>query len=219
MQIYKEEGVNPAGQFLSCLPLFLQMPILGALWTALASAVEMRHAAFDPWWIKDLAGPDALISWADKYPHGVSIPLLSFLTGPVNSFNLLPILMGISQLLQMKYMPRVTTGPGAVSGPAAEQMEQQRKMMMWMSGIFVFMFYNQPSGLNLYWMASNVFGILEQWRIRKHIADVESRPPTEPGPKDSPKDGPPKKPSWFVTIVERMQKAAADAQKQSGQRK
>jgi YidC/Oxa1 family membrane protein insertase len=219
MEIYKEEGINPAGQFLSCMPLFLQMPILGALWTALAASVEMRHAPFDPWWIKDLAGPDGLISWADKYPHGINIPLLSMLTGPINSFNLLPILMGISQLLQMKYMPRVTTGPGAVTGPAAQQMEQQRKMMMWMSGIFVFMFYNQPSGLNLYWMASNLFGILEQWRIRKHIADIESRPPPDPGPRNGPKDGPPRKPSWFVRGLEWVQNQAEEAKKQQGQRK
>jgi len=221
MQIYKEEGINPAGQFLSCLPLFLQMPILGALWTALAASVEMRHAPFDGWWIKDLAGPDALISWADKFPQGVDIPILSWMAGRVNSFNLLPILMGISQLLQMKYMPRVTSGPGAVTGPAAQQMEQQRKMMMWMSAFFVIMFYNQPSGLNLYWMASNLFGILEQWRIRKHIADLENKKGDEPpggvrrgGPPDKPR-----KPSFLLKMWENLQKQAEDARKQQGQRR
>lgn len=218
MELYKEEGVNPAGQMMSCLPMAFQMPILGALWAALAASVEIRHAPFDGYWINDLAGPDALISWAAQYPQGVHVPILSWMAGPVNSFNLLPILMGISQMLQMKFMPKVTSGPGAVTGPAAQQMEQQRKMMTWMSLLFVVMFYNQPSGLNLYWMASNLFGILEQWRIRKHIADIESKPPPEPSPDDK-KPGPPKKPSRFIRVVEYLQKQADEAKKQPGQRK
>lgn len=225
MALYKEEGINPAGQVMSCLPMALQMPILGALWAALAASVEIRHAPFDGWWIKDLAGPDALFSWADKYPQGVNIPILSLMMGPVNSFNLLPILMGISQVLQMKFMPRVTSGPGAVTGPAAQQMEQQRKMMTWMSAVFVLMFYNQPSGLNLYWMSSNLFGILEQWRIRKHIAYLETKKNDEPPPGEgkgpgSPKSsGPPKKPPLLLRMWENLQKQAEEAKKQQGQRK
>jgi len=164
MELYREEGINPAGSVLACLPMLLQLPIWAALWTALASTIEMRHAPFDGWWIKDLAGPDAFYT----FPHPVEVPLLGFLLGgPIHSLNLLPILLGISQFLQTKFMPRSTS-------PQPEGAPDQRKMMMFMSFFFVFLLYNAPSGLNLYIMASNVFGILEQHRIRKHIAEYEA---------------------------------------------
>jgi YidC/Oxa1 family membrane protein insertase len=186
MEVYQEAGVNPAGQFLSCLPMALQMPIWIALWTALASTIEMRHAPFDGFWIKDLAAPDALITFSP-----VTIPLISWFTGPIHSLNLLPILLGISQALQTKFMPRGAS-PQATAGQP-DQLEQQRKMMMWMSVIFVLMLYNAPSGLNLYIMASNFFSLLEQWRIRQHIAEEEKRHPGGFEPKKKTE----RKRSWF----------------------
>ncbi|HOA75010.1 MAG TPA: membrane protein insertase YidC [Phycisphaerae bacterium] len=171
MQVYKDAGVNPAGSILTCIPMMLQLPIWAALWTALNSTVEMRHAPFDGWWIKDLTQPDSLIWLSDA---GIHIPLIGFIMGgPVHAFNLLPVLLAASQLLQARFMPRGSTTPAPGGNP--DQMEQQRKMMMFMSVFFLFMFYNMPSGLNLYIMTSNFAGILEQWRIRKHIAEEEER--------------------------------------------
>ena len=41
--VYKEQGMAPD---LGCLPMFLQMPIWIALWSALQSTFELRHAPF-----------------------------------------------------------------------------------------------------------------------------------------------------------------------------
>ena len=54
-ELYKREGVNPAG---GCLPLIIQMPILWAFYTMLASAIELRQAPF--LWLHDLSSPDKL---------------------------------------------------------------------------------------------------------------------------------------------------------------
>jgi YidC/Oxa1 family membrane protein insertase len=168
MDLYREEGINPAGSILSCLPMMLQLPIWGALWTALASTIEMRHAPFDGWWIRDLAGPDAVYVFSKPF----DIPLIGYLMGgPVDSINLLPILLGISQMLQTMFMPKTQTPQPTEGAP------DQRKMMMFMSPLFMFMLWNAPSGLNLYIMASNFFGIAEQQRIRKHIKELEARRP------------------------------------------
>ncbi len=52
-ELYKREGVNPAG---GCLPLLIQMPFLFAYYRMLNVAMDLRHA---PWlWIKDLSGSD-----------------------------------------------------------------------------------------------------------------------------------------------------------------
>jgi YidC/Oxa1 family membrane protein insertase len=54
-ELYKREGVNPAG---GCLPLVIQMPFLFAFYEMLANAIELRQA---PWlWLHDLSAPDKL---------------------------------------------------------------------------------------------------------------------------------------------------------------
>lgn len=54
MDLYKKEGINPAG---GCLPLLLQMPILFAFYRLLASAIELRCAPLGLW-ITDLSTKD-----------------------------------------------------------------------------------------------------------------------------------------------------------------
>lgn len=54
MELYKVEGVNPAG---GCLPMLIQLPILWALYTLFAYAIELRHAPF-MLWIVDLSAKD-----------------------------------------------------------------------------------------------------------------------------------------------------------------
>ena len=211
MKVYKEEGVNPAGGMLSCLPMMLQMPIWMALWAGLNFTVEMRHQPFDGWWIRDLTAPDALV----MFNAPVTIPLLGFLLGgPIHSFNLLPILLSISQMLQMKYMPRATAATQGSS--AGQQMEQQRKMMMIMSVMFMFILYNAPSGLNLYIMTSNLFGILEQWRIRKHLNELEEKRKLMGEPVRKPK---PEKKNWLRQKYEDLEKKIEEAKRIEGKKK
>ncbi|HSW45662.1 MAG TPA: membrane protein insertase YidC [Phycisphaerae bacterium] len=201
MELYREEGINPAGTMLSCLPMLLQMPIWIALWTALASTVEMRHAPFDGWWIRDLASQDAVYVFAQPF----HIPLISYLMGgPVESINLLPILLCFSQMLQTKFMPKSTT-------PQPEGAPDQRKMMMFMSVLFVFILWNAPSGLNLYIMSSNFFGIAEQSRIRKHIKELEARKDEEDAKRRA-KTGK-RKESWLFRKWQELAREAEEAKK------
>jgi len=160
MELYKEMGFTPV---LGCLPMFLQMPIFIALWQALQSTFELRHAPF-LWfgnlhltWISDLSQPDRLISF------GRQIPLV--FGWHIDAINLLPILVAVVSFLNMKYTPR----PPA----ATPEAEQQQKMMQWMTLIFPLMFYTFPSGLNIYYLTSTSLGIVEGKRIRAHIKERE----------------------------------------------
>jgi len=54
MALYKQEGVNPMG---GCVPMLVQLPILWALYSLFAYAIELRQAPF-VFWIKDLAAKD-----------------------------------------------------------------------------------------------------------------------------------------------------------------
>jgi YidC/Oxa1 family membrane protein insertase len=138
MALYKEEGVNPMG---GCLPMLIQMPLLFALFQVFRSTIELRGAPF-MLWITDLSAPDTLFE-IGGFP-----------------INILPLLMGISMLLQQRMTP--TTG----------QAGQQKQMMYFMNIFFIFIFYKFPSGLNLYYTLFNVLTILQQKYLTPHQQPV-----------------------------------------------
>jgi YidC/Oxa1 family membrane protein insertase len=158
MALYKEQGATP---IMGMLPMFVQMPIWIALYSAIYASIELRGAAFLPFWITDLSAPDALVRFG-----AVTLPLF----GTLNSLNLLPILMGVAFYLQQKLMP---SQAAASTNP---QVAQQQKMMMVMLPIlFPLMLYKAPSGLNLYIMSSVFAGVIEQYVIRRHIQQREQQ--------------------------------------------
>jgi YidC/Oxa1 family membrane protein insertase len=156
MALYKEHGASP---MMSMLPMFVQMPIWIALWSAVYTSIDLRGAAFLPFWITDLSAPDALVRFST-----VTIPLLDW---KFDSLNLLPILMGVAFYLQQKMTPQQ-----AAATSANPQVAQQQKMMMIMMPLlFPLMLYKAPSGVNLYIMASTFAGVIEQYVIKKHIRE------------------------------------------------
>ena len=131
MQLYKTEGVNPMG---GCLPLVVQMPILFAMYTLFANAIELRHAPF-LLWITDLSQPDTLFT----------IPLFGWAL-PIRP---LALLMGGTMFWQQRLTPQV-------GDPS------QRQIFMLMPVIFTMMFYSFPAGPVLYWLVNNLFTIAQQ---------------------------------------------------------
>lgn len=144
MNLYRERGVNPVS---GCLPLLIQMPFLIGMFDLLKSTFELRGASFIPGWIDDLTAPDVLFSWER--------PL--FFIG--NQFHLLPILLG----LVMFFQQRMTSSLPNDASLLTDQQRQQRMMGNMMTVVFAVMFYNFPSGLNIYWLSSMLFGMLQQW--------------------------------------------------------
>jgi YidC/Oxa1 family membrane protein insertase len=173
MELMKEQGMT-GGMLLGCLPMLLQMPIWIALFTAVDSNVAVRHHGLFPagWhWLTDLSAPDRLIpfSWFGL-TEPIQIPLLDRMIGGIDAFNLLPILVTIAMYLQMK---RSTSQSMAAANPQAQQ--QQKMMMYMMPAIMLLFFYNAPTGLNLYIMASTFGGLIEQHFIRKHLKEAEAK--------------------------------------------
>jgi len=133
MELYRVEKVNPVG---GCLPILLQIPVFIALYSALDSAVELRNVPF--LWCTDLSRPDLV---------GPTLPFALPFIGQVGLHPLV-IAMTVLMIVQQKMTP--TTGDST-----------QQKMMMIMPIVMLFMFYNLPSGLTLYWTVSNIFSILQ----------------------------------------------------------
>jgi len=127
-ELYKKHKVNPVG---GCLPMLLQIPIFIALYNVLLNAIELRGA---PWilWIKDLSAKDP--------------------------YYILPILMGISMVIQQKMTP-------------SSMDPRQAKMMMLMPIVFTFLFLTFPSGLVIYWLVNNILAIIQQYHANKKVSE------------------------------------------------
>ena len=152
MEMYRERGVSPLG---GCLPMLLQMPVFIALYRMLWSAFELRRAPF-MLWIQDLSEPDRLL----MLPFQIPLP---FSATPIESLNLLPILMAAAMVVSQKLMP--------MSGPVQNQ--QQKMLMTFMPVFFAVITYNMASGLNLYILVSTLMGIAQNRIIQGIDVDVE----------------------------------------------
>ena len=135
MELYKTEKINPMG---GCLPILVQIPVFIALYWVLLGSVEMRHAPF-MLWIQDLSAPDTLFG---------TIPWLNMPIG------LLPILMGVTMIVQTKLNPKPTD-------------PIQAKVMTIMPIVFSVFFFFFPAGLVLYWLVNNILSIAQQWHINR----------------------------------------------------
>jgi YidC/Oxa1 family membrane protein insertase len=141
-ELYRREKINPLS---GCLPLLLQIPVFFALYNLLNSYFELRGAMFIPGWIPDLSVPEAVVN----FPF--TIPLLGW-----TALRALPLLMVASQLLQGKF-----TQPADQSQAGA----QMKLMTYALPIVFLFILYDMPSGLVLYWTVQNILSILQQLYI------------------------------------------------------
>ncbi len=112
-----------------CLPILVQMPVFIALYWMLMESVELRQASF--LWLEDLSIKDP--------------------------YFILPVIMGVSMLIQQKLNP-------------APVDPMQAKIMMALPLVFTVFFAFFPSGLVLYWVVNNIISIAQQWVITKRIA-------------------------------------------------
>lgn len=156
VNLYREKGINP---MMGCLPIVIQIPFLIGMYDLLKSTFELRGAPFIPGWITNLSAPDILFHW--------DTPIFFFGT----SFHLLPVLLGAAMYMQQKISSPLPKDKTALSA----QQKQQKTMGNVMTLVFTFMFYNFPSGLNLYWLSSMVLGIVQQrWMTKQHAGMAKS---------------------------------------------
>lgn len=150
MMLYKEAGANP---FMGCLPMLIQLPFLIGMFDLLKSTFELRGASFIPGWINNLTAPDTIFSW------NMNLPIIG------NQLHLLPILSGIFMFIQAQLTSKLPKDKSKWT----DQQRQQRFSGNIMSVVFLFLFYNFPSGLNIYWIASTLVGIIQQKSLNKHV--------------------------------------------------
>lgn len=134
-----------------CLPTLLQMPLLWSIFLVFRNTIQLRQAPF-VLWIKDLSSPDTIL-----LPF--SFPLFG------NALHIIPLVMGATMFLQQKITMK----------------DPKQKAMVYFMPIFLtFIFYNFPSGLNLYYTLFNIFSVIQQRIISEKPGKEENLQKAEP---------------------------------------
>jgi YidC/Oxa1 family membrane protein insertase len=187
MKLYREMGVSPFG---SCLPTIIQFPIIIGLYQAIIRALAVtpiqlleltRHVyPFFPAYL--LIPLNNYFLWMDlsqpEKDYGITIAGFGI--------PILAILVVISTFLQSKLMT-----PPTGAGDQGAQMT--RAMNLYMPLFMGYLAYSFPSGLALYFVTSNVVGIL-QYAIRGNVewrnlipVSIQSRLGIAPNSPEAPK--------------------------------
>ncbi len=153
LKLYREHGVNPLG---GCLPVLAQLPILYAVYHAIALHNEQfKHAGwlwigsdfatrFHPWLAGSLFAPDKLLT----------------------------LLYAVSLYFSMKITPTMSMD--------AQQQQMMKIQSLLMPVMFFFIGQNWASGFILYWLSYNVLQMLHQWVVMRAPSRIPSPPAETP---------------------------------------
>ena len=169
MKLYKEHGVNPAA---GCLPLVLQLPILFALYSALTQLgcglggggsncpglmYDQAQSLLGPLtgFIQNPVAPggtlDTTAHWLPWLTNGLQHP---------DPLFILPVLAGAAQLVA-----------SVMAMPAKQVKSDDPNQRMFQSMAYTFPLMTVvlgaqfPSGLTLYWIATTLFQIVQQYFV------------------------------------------------------
>jgi YidC/Oxa1 family membrane protein insertase len=146
MKVYREVGFSPMG----CVwPMLIQFPI----WIALYQSIQFTLSST----------PEQLVELSQRlYPIPflrTAVPLddqFLWLTLSEPDPIILPVLVGLSMWIQQKM-----TTPTTSMDPQQQQINNMTQLML--PFMFAFFSLQFPSGLALYWVATNVVGIVMQY--------------------------------------------------------
>jgi YidC/Oxa1 family membrane protein insertase len=144
MKAHKDLGVTPFYALKPMLGMFIQIPILIAVFNALGEMSQLDNQAF--LWIGNLAYPDAI----GQLP--IAIPMLG------DTISLLPFIMTAVTL----YSTVIFQNRHA---PEAEIKRQKRNLYLMAVAFFV-LFYPFPAAMVLYWALANILQTIQQQLVR-----------------------------------------------------
>jgi YidC/Oxa1 family membrane protein insertase len=138
-ELYRAHGVSPVAGIKPLLLVLLQLPILVALFQILLHAPDLHGVGF--LWIPDLSLPDRTAQLHTPFPWFGS------------SLNVLPFVLAASTMAGAFFIP------GERDGALARK-------ALWagaaMAIVFFVLFYSFPSGLVMYWIATNLLAAGQQ---------------------------------------------------------
>jgi YidC/Oxa1 family membrane protein insertase len=159
MRIQREKGINP---FASCLPTLIQFPVIIALYQSITRALgstpldllKLSRSLYPFLDVSNLIPLNSKFLWMNLgQPEGIPLPFdISFLP---YGFPLLAIIVALTTYIQSKLTMPASTNPNDQSAAMGNMMSVYMPLML---GYFALTF---PSGLAVYFVTSNVLGIIQ----------------------------------------------------------
>ena len=144
MAAHKDLGVSPFYTLKPMLGLFIQIPILIAIFNALGEMPQLDKQSF--LWIDNLAYPDAIGYVAN------SIPIFG------NTISLLPFVMTIVTVISVLLLK--------IEFASKTEIRRQKRNLYLMAMVFFILFYAFPASMVLYWTLVNILHIFQQQLIK-----------------------------------------------------
>lgn len=160
MELYRRSGVNPAS---GCLPLLIQLPILIALYRVFLVGL----------------GSDTFHYLYSFMPEPVGIKQVFFGVSLGEPSMALGVIAGMSQFFLMRYFtPSSPQAQTAGNDDSAQMINSMQKNMAYFFPVMtVFIALQLPAALPLYWTASTLLAIVQQYIVKKTL-NLSSNPPT-----------------------------------------
>jgi YidC/Oxa1 family membrane protein insertase len=147
MELYKSNNINPAS---GCLPILIQLPILIALYQVFWNGLKPESL-------------NLLYSFISR-PEAID-PMFLGLISLAAANKIMAILAGVLTFWQSKMMS-ATQAPS--SGKGSDFSAIMNKQMVYFMPLFtIFIAWNLPAGLTLYWIITTLFGIGQQYYVIK----------------------------------------------------
>jgi len=152
MELYKKHKVNPMS---GCLPILVQLPLLIALYRVFFNGLN----------------PESLNLLYDfvSRPDSLNVVFLGLIDLSQRSI-ILAILAGFFQFIQSKMiMPQNITKQKSRSGGLDFSSMMGKQMLYFMPLITIFIAWNLPAALPLYWIVITLFGIVQQYFTKSEV--------------------------------------------------
>ena len=166
MALYKEHGVNPFG---GCLPLIIQFPILIGLYEAIIFTL-----AATPFQLLDLSGRFLLPGLDHLVPLNNMWLGMDLSRPPTNNPQIalvLPVLVLVTTWAQSK-LTLPPTPPDSEDGKPNQMQGMTQSMTTIMPLMFGFFSLNFSVGLSIYFVISNLIGIVQYSLMGKSKLDL-----------------------------------------------
>jgi len=185
MALYRKSGVNPMA---GCLPIFIQMPILLAVFKFFPSNIDLRQRSF--LWAEDLS------TYESVYELGFSIPAYG------DHVSLFTLLMCISTIFYTRM------NSSQMSMPSQPGMPNMKVIMYLMPLMMLFFLNSFSAGLTYYYLCGNLVTMGLMLLVKKYMINEDKIRATIELNKTKPK-----KQSAFQKRMEEAMKQQQAAQK------
>jgi YidC/Oxa1 family membrane protein insertase len=154
MRIYREKGINP---FASCLPMFIQLPVIIALYQSITRSLAITPLALLQL-TRSIGGflDVSIIPLSSKFlwfdlsrPEFIAIPGINF------NLPVLAVIVALTTYVQT----RLTTPPS--TNPNDQSAAMTGVMSIYMPFLLGWFALTFPSGLAIYFITTNTLGIVQ----------------------------------------------------------